>query len=57
MIGPPGQTGLLLLAVGVAGIGLTVTVVVPARLVQPFTVIVKLYVPPIAAVAFAIVGF
>ena len=36
----PGQTGELLPATGAEGIGLTVTVVVAAGLVQPFTVTV-----------------
>jgi hypothetical protein len=44
-------------AVGALGIGLTVTVVVPAVEVQPLTVAVTEYVPDIAVVAFAIVGF
>ena len=33
----PAQMGLLLPAVGAAGMGFTVTVTVPARLVQPLT--------------------
>ena len=37
---PPAQIGPLLAAVGVAGTALTVAVVVPAREVQPATVIV-----------------
>src|SRR4030095_6206569 len=57
LIVPPTQYGPVLLAVGVAGNGLTTTVVVPAALVHPLTVIVTLYTPPIAAVADAIVGF
>ena len=36
----PAHIGLLLPAVGVAGIGFTVTLVVPAALVHPATVIV-----------------
>ena len=36
----PAQTGLLLEAVGAAGVVLTVTATVPARLVQPPTVTV-----------------
>jgi hypothetical protein len=44
----------LLAAVGADGIGFTVTVVVPATLVQPFTVVVTEYVPAIAVVALAL---
>jgi hypothetical protein len=44
-------------AVGAAGIGLTVTDVVPAGPVQPFTVAVTEYTPVAAAVAEAIGGF
>ena len=47
----------VLVAVGVAGTGLTTTVVDPAALVHPVTVTVTLYTPPIASVAPAIVGF
>ena len=46
----PEQTGVLLLAVGVAGVVFTTTAVVPAKLVQPPTVTVTLYVPAIASV-------
>ena len=46
-----------MLAVGVAGIGFTMTLVVPAAEVQPLTVIVTEYVPASAVVAFARVGF
>jgi hypothetical protein len=46
-----------LLAVGVAGIGLTTTLVVPATEVQPLTVIVTEYVPASASVAPERVGF
>ena len=53
----PAQIGPLFDAVGVAGIALTVAVVDPAGLVHPFTVIVTLYVPVAAVVAFVIVGF
>lgn len=53
----PVQTGLLLLAVGEEGMGLTVTFVVPAKLVQPFTVAVTEYVPLAAVVTPAIEGF
>jgi hypothetical protein len=41
-------------AVGAVGIGFTVTVVVPATLVQPLTVAVTEYVPDIAVVALAL---
>ena len=44
-------------AVGAAGIGFTVTVVVPAGLVHPFTVAVTEYTPDAAVVAEATVGF
>jgi len=53
----PSQIGLLLLAVGAVGIGLTVTAVVPAALVQPLTVTVTEYVPLAAVVAPEIEGF
>ena len=53
----PSQYGPPLLALGVAGIELTTTFVVPAAEVQPFTVMVTEYVPPSAIVAFARVGF
>jgi len=46
-----------LLAVGVAGIGLTTTLVVPAAEVQPLTVMVTEYVPASAVVAPERVGF
>ena len=46
-----------MLAVGVAGIGLTVTLVVPAAEVQPLTVMVTEYVPASAVVAFERDGF
>src|SRR5205814_10453487 len=51
VVGPPG------VMVGVAGVGLTTTLVVPAGEVQPFTVMVTEYVPASAVVAFARVGF
>ena len=51
------QTGLLLLGVGVAGIALTTTNVVPAKLVHPPTAIVTEYVPAIAVVEPVLVGF
>ena len=53
----PSQNGPPLVAVGVAGVALTTTFVVPAAEVQPFTVIVTEYVPESAAVALARVGF
>lgn len=53
----PEQTGVLLEAVGVAGVVLTTTTVVPCADVQPFVVTVILYVPAIATVAFVRVGF
>src|SRR3954447_23694975 len=53
----PAQYGPLLDAVGVAGVGLTTTLVVPAADVQPVTVIVTEYVPASAAVALERVGF
>jgi len=53
----PAQYGPPLLAVGVAGVALTTTFVVPAADVQPLTVMVTEYVPASAVVAFARVGF
>jgi hypothetical protein len=53
----PVQTGELLLAVGVAGIGFTMTAIVPAALVHPLTVVVIEYVPAAKTVAPTIVGF
>ena len=53
----PSQYGPVLEALGALGIGLTVTVVVPAAEVQPLTVTVTEYVPVAAVVALAIVGF
>ena len=53
----PSQYGPPLLAVGVAGVGLTTTPVVPAAEVQPLTVIVTEYVPASASVALERVGF
>ena len=44
-------------AVGVAGVALTTTPVVPAAEVQPLTVMVTEYVPASAVVALARVGF
>jgi hypothetical protein len=56
---PPLQNvvGPLGVIVGVAGVALTTTFVVPAADGQPFTVMVTEYVPPSAVVAFARVGF
>jgi hypothetical protein len=56
LIADPVQTGELLPAVGVAGIGLTTILTVPAALVQPATVTVKEYVPAIAAVTLVNAG-
>src|SRR5216110_1083441 len=53
----PSQYGPSLVAVGVAGVALTTTLVVPAAEVQPFTVTVTEYVPASAVVALANVGF
>jgi hypothetical protein len=52
----PSQKGPLLEAVGVAGSGVTTTVVSPAGDVQPSTVTVTEYVPAIAADALVIAG-
>jgi len=54
---PPSHTGLLLPAVGAAGIEFTTTTVVPAGPVHPFTVAVTLYVPAIAVDALGIEGY
>src|SRR5213592_1426024 len=53
----PSQYGPPFVAVGVAGVALTTTLVVPAAEVQPFTVTVTEYVPESAVVALANVGF
>src|SRR6266480_2708471 len=53
----PSQYGPPLVAVGVAGVALTTTFVVPAAEVQPLTVTVTEYVPASAVVAFERVGF
>jgi hypothetical protein len=53
----PSQYGPPFVAVGVAGVALTTTFVVPAADVQPLTVIVTEYVPASAVMAFARVGF
>jgi len=53
----PEQYGPPLLAVGVEGIGLTTTLVLPAAEVQPLTVTVTEYVPASVVVAPAFVGF
>src|SRR5947209_8289401 len=52
----PSQYAPPLLAVGVAGVALTTTLVDPAAEVQPLTVTVSEYVPASAVVAFAWVG-
>src|SRR5437763_857133 len=53
----PSQYGPPFVAVGVAGVALTTTFVVPAAEVQVLTVTVTEYVPASAVVAFARVGF
>ena len=53
----PKQTGLLLPAVGAAGVGFTTTVTVPPGLVQPLAVALTVYVPASARTALAILGF
>jgi lambda repressor-like predicted transcriptional regulator len=53
----PEQYGPPLLAVGVAGVALTATLVVPAAEVQPLTVTVTEYVPASAVVALDLIGF
>src|SRR5436190_7189 len=53
----PSQYGPPLVAVGVAGVALTTTFVLPAALVQPLTVTVTEYVPASAVVALLRVGF
>ena len=52
----PSHKGPLLVAVGVAGVALTITVVDPAALVQPLTVTVTLYVPASVGSTFAMLG-
>ena len=52
----PVHKGPLLEAVGVAGVGLITTIVVPAALVHPLTVIVTLYVPALATVTLVMLG-
>lgn len=54
---PPVHIGVLLPAVGATGVGLTVTVTVPAAEVHPLNVAVTLYSPLAATDAFGIVGF
>lgn len=54
---PPAHTGLLLLAVGVAGVRFTVATVVAAAEVHPFSVAVTLYVPDMEVVELLIIGF
>ena len=53
----PAQYGPPFDALGVAGIALTTTLVVPAAEVQPLTVMVTEYVPASAVVALERVGF
>jgi hypothetical protein len=53
----PAQYGPVFEAVGVVGMGLTTTLVVPAADVQPLTVTVTEYVPASAVVALERVGF
>ena len=53
----PPHNGLLLVIVGVAGVGLTTTVVDPVAPGQPATETVRLYVPALAAVTLVITGF
>jgi hypothetical protein len=53
---PPAHAGLLL-ATGVAGSGLIITNVLAGRDLQPFTVVVTLYVPPFAILVFVSVVF
>src|SRR5436190_1129623 len=53
----PSQYGPPFVAVGVTGVALTTTLVVPAAEVQPFTVTLTEYVPASAVVALANVGF
>src|SRR5436190_16128163 len=53
----PSQYGPALVAMGVAGVALTTTFVVPAAEAQPLTVTVTEYVPASAVVAFERVGF
>ncbi len=53
----PIHTGELLPAAGVAGVAFTTTVTVPAELVHPPELTVTLYVPAIAAVDAAVLGF
>ena len=53
----PAQYGPVFDAVGVAGVGFTTTLVVPAAELQPLTVIVTEYVPASAVAAFERVGF
>jgi hypothetical protein len=53
----PLHTGVLLDAVGAAGVLLTTTATVPIPDVHPFTVTVTLYVPDIAVVALVMLGF
>ena len=52
----PEQIGLLLFAIGVAGVGFTTTLTVAGALEQPLKT-VTVYVPLAAVVAFGIDGF
>src|SRR5436189_5314154 len=52
----PSQYGPPFAAVGVAGVALTTTLVVPAAEVQPLTVMVTEYVPASAVVEWDVVG-
>src|SRR5262245_61015091 len=54
---PPAQKLVWPVIVGVGGVALTTTLVVPAAEVQPLTVIVTEYVPAWAVVALVRVGF
>jgi hypothetical protein len=53
----PSHNGLLLPAIGGAGMGLTMTAVLPAALVQPFPVAVTEYDPAADAVMLVKDGF
>lgn len=57
LIAEPLQTGELLDATGVAGIGFTTTLVVPCEEEQPATETLIVYIPELAGTAFAMIGF
>jgi hypothetical protein len=62
VIVPPAQTAVgvalpLIFGIGVVGVFVTVTEVIPIPLLHPAAVTVTLYVPDMAAVAPAITGF